>query len=159
MLENGLEKQIREIIEPAVIDKGLRLVCVQKNGETLQIMAENPDTQNIGVDECAALSREISALLDVEDPIKGAYRLEVGSPGIDRPLITAEDFERYAGAEAKIEIDPPHEGQKRFRGRLKGTEEKNVVLQTDTETYAFPLTVVKKAKLVLTDELIRKQIK
>lgn len=151
---NPLEQRLIDIIEPVAADLGFRLVHLSMNNETLQVMAENPETKNLNIDECAKLSREISAVLDVEDPISGRYMLEVGSPGIDRPLMNAQDFVDYNGFEAKIEIDPPLEGQKRFRGFIMDMEDDDVVLKTDQGEVAFPLNSVHKAKLVLTDSLI-----
>ncbi len=157
MKQNPVEKEIVEIIEPLIVDKGLALVSVSLQGQNLQIMAENPETRNLGVDECAEISREISALLDVEDPIKGNYRLEISSPGIDRPLIKEQDFADFKGFEAKIEILQPHEGQKRFRGHIKGIDENNeVLLDTDAGLINLPFDTIEKAKLVLTDELLRR---
>lgn len=154
-----MEQKIADIIRPVIEDLGYELVAVEMKDGALQIMAEDPKTRNLGVDECAEISRALSAVLDVEDPIKGAYRLEVSSPGIDRPLVKKEDFEDFEGFEAKIELQIPLEtGQKRFRGRLRGLNmEKNSVL-IDTEDQGevtLPLEAIRKAKLVLTDELIK----
>lgn len=155
MKQSAIEQKITEIIEPVVADLGFALFAVSMSGEILQVMAENPETKNLNIDECAKLSREISTILDVEDPIQGHYSLEVGSPGIDRPLRSPEDYEHYKGMEAKIEIDPPVEGQKRFRGFIIGMEKDDVVLKTDQGEVAFPFQSVHKAKLVLTDDLIK----
>lgn len=154
-----MEQKIADIIRPVIEDLGYELVAVEMKDGALQIMAEDPKIRNLGVDECAEISRALSAVLDVEDPIKGAYRLEVSSPGIDRPLVKKEDFEDFEGFEAKIELQIPLEtGQKRFRGRLRGLNmEKNSVL-IDTEDQGevtLPLEAIRKAKLVLTDELIK----
>lgn len=158
---NALEQKIAAIIEPVIQDQGLQLVQLNMQGNTLQVMAENPETKNLGVDDCATLSREISALLDVEDPIKGKYQLEVSSPGIDRPLVRIEDYETYREFEAKIEVSPPIEGQKKFRGFLNGIEneddQKFVVIKTDMGEYALPFRSIVKAKLVLTDNLLKKK--
>ena len=150
-----LEMKIAELIEPVVQDLGFSLFSVHMNGEVLEIRAENPETRNLNLEECTTLSREISTILDVEDPISGRYRLELSSPGIDRPLRSPEDYEHYKGLEAKVEIDPPIEGQKRFRGFIVGMENENVVLNTDQGEVAFPFQSVHKAKLVLTDDLIK----
>ena len=155
MKQTSFERRIARLVDPVVKDKGYELVSVSMQGQLLQIMAENPQTRRLGVDECAVLSREIGTLLEVEDFIKGHYRLEVSSPGIDRPLVKLQDFADFAGFEAKIEINPPHEGQKRFRGRLKGTEENGVLLETDKGLVNIPFEGIEKAKLVLTDELIK----
>ncbi len=153
---NALEQKIATLVQPVIEEQGYELVLVHMQGPDLQIMAENPETRNLGVDECAALSREIATLLEVEDPIKGRYRLEVSSPGIDRPLIKLQDFTDFAGYEVKVEVSPPIEGQKRFRGRLKGIEENEVVLETDHGLAYLPFDGVERAKLVMTDELLKK---
>lgn len=154
-----LEEKIAKLVEPIATSMGLELVSVQQSGEggslTLQIMAENPATRSLSVDDCTALSRAISAAMDVEDPIADAYRLEISSPGIDRLLIRERDYAEYTGMEAKIEIDPPIEGQKRFRGYIEGFEDNTVLLKTDTGQVALPYADIQKAKLVMTDELIR----
>lgn len=162
MRRSPLEQKIEAIITPVVNDQGLRLVTLElvndsKAGLTLRIMAENPETRKLVLDDCAALSREISTILEVEDPIEGAYNLEVSSPGIDRPLISQEDFKDHIGYEAKVEIDPPLEdGQKRFRGRIKEYDKEIVTIDTDQGEKELPFQSIKRAKLVLTDELIEK---
>ena len=113
------------------------------------------------VEDCAEVSRVLSALLDVEDPIQGSYSLEVSSPGIDRPLVRPEDYTRFAGLEARIETRQPIEGRRRFRGRLKGVQDDRVMMNvTDLDeraaAIAIPLSNIERAKLVLTDELIKK---
>lgn len=155
-MSSEIEQKVTNIVTPVANDMGIRVVEVTLKGGILQILAENPDTRNLGIDDCAKLSREVSAVLDVEDPIKGAYRLEVSSPGIDRPLKTADDFENYQGFEAKIEILPPHEGQKRFRGYIEKIDNNAVILNTDQGEAHIPLDTIAKAKLVLTDDLIKK---
>jgi ribosome maturation factor RimP len=106
------------------------------------------------VDDCADISRAVSALLDVEDPISSAYTLEVSSPGIDRPLTRAKDFDRFAGFEARIETRLPIDGRKRFRGILRGVQDGKVVVESPEGTFGLPLDEVQRAKLILTDELI-----
>ncbi|MBY0431553.1 MAG: ribosome maturation factor RimP, partial [Rhodospirillales bacterium] len=108
------------------------------------------------VEDCADISRALSALLDVEDPIEGTYTLEVSSPGIDRPLTRRVDYERWAGFEAKVETSRPVDGRKRFRGRLVGIDEADMIRLRldDGGEAALPLTDIQRAKLVLTDELI-----
>jgi len=137
---------------------GYELVRVLLQGRqnlTLQVMAERSDRQPMNVDDCAEISRSISAILDVEDPIAEAYTLEVSSPGIDRPLTRPQDFERFAGFEAKVETVQPVEGRKRFRGQVMGLdEERQVRLVVETGEIAIPLASIKSAKLVLTDALI-----
>lgn len=155
-----LEQKISTMIEPVVADRGLSLVCVRLTGDngesTLQVMAEDPKTRKIGIDDCAKLSREIAAILDVEDPINGRYRLEVSSPGIDRPLMREQDFVDFAGFEAKVEIFPPLDGQKRFKGILRGVENNAATLETETGPVALPLSSIQKSRLVLNDDLIAK---
>ncbi len=129
-------------------------------GETgasvVQIMAEDIATKNLGVDDAAKISRALSAVMDVEDPINGAYRLEVSSPGIDRMLISLEDFDHYKGFEAKIEaLTPNADGQKKFRGVLNGIKDNQILVTTDRGDVEIPHDVLAKAKLVLTDELIK----
>ncbi len=160
MLRTPLEQKIEEIIKPVTKDMGLDLLCANVSGadgrQTVQILAENKQTNNLSIGECTELSRAVSALFDVEDPIKGAYSLEVSSPGIDRPLINAEDYERYQGFEAKVETSVPSEiGQKRFRGHIEAVEGDRVTLKTDQGLAEIDINNVKKAKLVLSDELIK----
>lgn len=154
-----LEEQIAKLVEPIAAGLGLELYCVQQSGEagslTLQIMAENPATKALSVEECTALSRGISAMMDVEDPIAGAYHLEVSSPGIDRLLMRERDYADYIDMEVKIEIDPPIEGQKRFRGRILGAENATIRLKTDQGEVALPFPAIQKAKLVMNNELIK----
>jgi ribosome maturation factor RimP len=138
---------------------GYRLVRVAFLGArraTLQIMAERRDDAPMTVDDCAEISRNVSALLDVADPIESRYDLEVSSPGIDRPLVAPEDYVRFAGYEAKLETSRPIDGRKRFRGRLIGLAESAVrmVLDAGQGEVAVPLGAIAKAKLVLTDELL-----
>jgi ribosome maturation factor RimP len=139
-------------------DQGFTMINITLKGSVLQILAEDPNTKNLGVDDCAALSREISAVMDVEDPISGRYQLEVSSPGIDRPLTQHEDFEIYQGFVAKVEMNMPIDGQKKFRGTLKGFDPNNkdlILLETDHGEIALAFSQLHKAKLVLTDELIK----
>lgn len=152
-----LEKRIAEIIGPTVEDMGFDLVRVLISGQQrrkLQIMAEPLDGRPMTVDDCADISRAISALLDVEDPIQGAYTLEVSSPGLDRPLVKPADFERFAGLEAKVEMDQQIDGRRRFSGRLLGFEDGNVRIEVDGSEMRLPFAGVLKSKLLLTDELI-----
>jgi len=153
-----LERRIAEMIEPSLEGMGYELVRVLMQGRqkpVLQIMAERKDGAAMTVEDCADISRQISALLDVEDPIEGEYSLEVSSPGIDRPLTRAKDYETYAGFEVKLETAEPIEGRKRFRGKLLGLDEHGCVkLVAEGVEWAVPLTIIKGAKLVLTDELI-----
>ncbi len=149
--------KIEAMIAPSLDAMGYRIVRVAMTGggrPTLQIMAERRDEAPMTVDDCADISRTVSALLDVADPIDVAYHLEVSSPGIDRPLVRRDDFTRFAGFEAKVELSAPLDGRKRFRGRLLGVEGDAVRLLVDGATVALPLAVVARAKLVLTDDLL-----
>jgi ribosome maturation factor RimP len=164
--EAGLPAKVAAIIEPALDDRGFRLVRVAisgREGTTLQVMAERADG-SMTIEDCEAVSREISALLDVHDPIAGAYRLEVSSPGIDRPLVRPSDFEDWAGHEAKIELSQPIDGRKRFRGRLEGFEGGEVRIEVDLgeagrQVIGLPVGLIGEAKLVLTDDLIREALR
>lgn len=149
--------EIARIIEPSLDAMGYRLVRVAVTGAsraTLQIMAERRDEAAMTVDDCADISRAISALLDVADPIAGAYTLEVSSPGIDRPLVRPEDYDRFTGFEARIEMAEPIDGRRRFRGRLLGRDESHVRLAGETGEVRLPLAAILRAKLVLTDDLL-----
>ncbi len=161
MKQTPLEQKITQIAAPVIADLGFELIWVrivgEGNSQNVQIMAEDPITKRLGVDDCARLSKAVAAVLDVEDPISGAYRLELSSPGIDRLLVREKDFEDYSGFEAKLETAMPNEnGQKRFRGVIKGIENSNVLLNTDTGDVEIPFGALSKAKLVLTDELIKR---
>jgi ribosome maturation factor RimP len=154
-----LQNRLETLIAPSLDAMGYELVRVQLQGKqrlTLQIMADRKDGVMMTVEDCADISRSVSALLDVDDPIAAAYTLEVSSPGIDRPLTRAKDFERWAGFEAKLESSTPIEGRKRFRGKLLGLDEEgNLRLTVETgETVTIPMADVRGAKLVLSDELI-----
>lgn len=148
---------IAQIIEPSLMAMGYRLVrVVVTSGRraTLQVMAERADDVPMTVDDCALISHSVSALLDVADPIAGAYTLEISSPGIDRPLVRPEDYDRFSGFEAKIELSAAIDGRKRFRGRLLGTADGVVRLATEAGETRLPLGAVARAKLVITDDLI-----
>ena len=152
---------IARLIEPAVKELGFDLVRVAmiggKSDPTLQVMAERPDTRQLTIDDCSEISRKLSDILDEADPIDEAYRLEISSPGIDRLLITPQDFAEFAGFEAKIELEFPQDGQKRFRGTLRGIEGDLVTLQMPDkeDPVTLPYSGMSKARLLLTDELIK----
>lgn len=149
---------IGELIAPSLASMGYDLVRVQLSGGQdlrLQIMAERTDRAEMTVEDCADISRSVSAILDVEDPIKSAYTLEVSSPGLDRPLVRFEDYERFAGFEARVESTEAVEGRKRFTGKLHGIEAEDVLIEVDGEIYAVPFVAIHRGKLVLTDELIK----
>ena len=154
--ETGLEQRIAHSVEPVANDLGYALVRVkvtQENGCTLQIMAEDA-AGRFTITDCERLSKDLSPVLDVEDPIDREYHLEVSSPGIDRPLVRPEHFARFAGFEARIELNRPLDGRKRFQGRLLGLEGEAVRLGLGETTVDLPLSAIARAKLVLTDELI-----
>ena len=157
MRQTELEQRLIDLLTPVIEHRGYRLVSLRMHGPTLEILAENPATRKLGVDECASLSRELSTMLDVEDVIKGAYKLEVSSPGIDRPLVNMQDFAEFTGFEAKIELDMPMStGQKKFKGRLNGTKDNEIFLDTEDQgNVSLPFRNIQKAKLLLTDELIK----
>ncbi len=153
-----LSERIAAMIEPSLTAMGYELVRIQLSGgrrQTLQVMAERADREPMVVDDCAEISRAVSALLDVEDPIPGAYSLEVSSPGIDRPLIKPADYERFAGFVAKVELTAPVDGRRRFQGRLLGCDGTTVRLEQDGQEVALAHDDIAKAKLVLTDELLK----
>ena len=136
---------------------GYDLVRVQVTGKdriTMQIMAERCDGQAMTVEDCAAISREISPVLDIEDPLADAYSLEVSSPGIDRPLVFRKDYERYAGFEITAEATRPIENRRKFQGKLLGLEGDLVLIRLGEETAQIPFEDIRKAKLVITDELL-----
>lgn len=154
-----LNHKIADTIRPSMEADGFSLVQVNvmdgSRRRTIQVLAENTKTGRITLDECAQLSHTISALLDVEDVIEGAYNLEVSSPGVDRPLITKADFERYQGFEAKIETALPVDGRRRFKGPLVAVDEVSVTIRVDNQEYRLILDNIHAAKLVLTDALIK----
>jgi ribosome maturation factor RimP len=160
MKTTPLENRIAEIVRPVIEDLGLSLFSVKIIGEggsrNVQIMAEDPATKNLGVEQCTEISKAVSAILDVEDPIEGHYRLEVSSPGIDRLLLKPEDFKTWEGFEAKLETEMPIEtGQRRFKGILKGIENDVIKINTEQGDAEIPFANIAKAKLVLNDQLIK----
>lgn len=165
LIETGLAARVAAVAEEALAGLGLRLVRVKilggsgKTSQTVQIMAERPDG-SMSVEDCEAASKAISPALDVEDPVPGIYNLEVSSPGIDRPLVRASDFERWAGHEAKIELHRPLEGRKRFRGIIRGIADGTALIDLPEEdgeevTASLALADIGEARLMLTDDLIR----
>jgi len=152
-----LAGRVEALIGPIVEAMGFSLVRVQIMGRSrprLQVMAERTDGESMLVEDCAAISRAVSAVLDVEDPIAGAYTLEVSSPGIDRPLVRLADFDRFAGFEVKVEMDLAVDGRRRFQGRLLGTEGDAVRLRMEDSEVVLPYADIRRAKLVLTEELL-----
>ena len=159
--KTATEKNILALIEPTAAQLGLEIVRVRLFGrekrKVLQIMAERSADQAMGIKECTALSRAISALVDVEDPIPGKWELEVSSPGIERPLTRRADFERWAGHEVRLELDRLVEGRRRFSGILGGVEEDNIVLDMagESDSALIPCAWISDARLVMSDALLK----
>ena len=148
---------IEALITPALAAMGYRVVRVAFTGgrrATLQIMAERGDDGAMTVEDCATVSHSVSALLDVADPIAASYMLEISSPGIDRPLLRREDYQRFAGFEAKVELAQPRDGRRRFQGKLLGLDGDALKLDLDGTPVLLPLAQIARAKLVLNDALI-----
>src|SRR5436305_14526360 len=165
--EQGIAARVAVIAAPVLTGMGYRLVRVRISGEagcTVQIMAERPDG-SMPIEDCEAISRALSPVLDIADPIERAYRLEISSPGIDRPLVRRSDFERYAGYLVKIEMAVAHQGRKRFRGTLAGVEGQAVRLHRDDTRpdedadTLLAMEDIAEARLVLTDELIAESMR
>lgn len=161
VIEPGLAARVAAVAEPVLGAMGYRLVRVRVTGEagcTVQIMAERPDG-TMQIEDCEAVSRALSPVMDVEDPIERAYRLEISSPGIDRPLVRRSDFERAKGHIVKIEMAQMHHGRKRFRGVIEGTEGDDLRIARDDvkaeeeKSVRLPMEDIAEARLVLTDEL------
>ena len=154
--------EVERIITPSLEAMGYTVVRVKYIGSAqpvLQVMAERSADGAMTIDDCAEVSRAVSALLDVEDPIAGPYNLEVSSPGLDRPLVRLEDFDRFTGFEAKVEMKDPLDGRKRFRGRLLGVADGNVRMDFEGDAVSLPFDSVGAAKLVITDDLIAASLK
>jgi ribosome maturation factor RimP len=153
--------RLLELLDPVAEAAGYEIVRLRLMGgaerRRLQIMAEGPDGEMV-IEDCAKLSRQLSEVLDAADPISGEYVLEVSSPGVDRPLTRKKDFETYEGYEARLELDRLAEGRKRFRGVLTGVEGDNIAidLEGEAETTLIPYAWIVEAKLVLTDELMKR---
>jgi ribosome maturation factor RimP len=165
--EPGVGARVSAVAGPVLQGMGYRLVRIKVSGEqgcTVQIMAERPDGTML-IEDCEAISKALSPVLDIADPIQSAYRLEISSPGIDRPLVRRSDFERHAGHLVNIEMAAPHQGRKRFRGILGGIEGDSVRLHRDdirTGEDADVMLVMEDiadARLVLTDELIAESMR
>lgn len=151
--------EIERLIAPAAEAEGLALVRVKMIGgtsdPTLQVMAERPDTRQLSLEDCASLSRRISDILDEVDPIEHAYRLEVSSPGIDRPLTRLGDFEDWKGHEARVALAEKLNGRKQYTGELLGTEGDSVLIQVPGGgAVGIPFAAIHGAKLLITDKLI-----
>ena len=167
VIEPGMAARVSAVAAPVLQGMGYRLVRIRISGEhgcTVQIMAERPDG-SMQIEDCEAISRALSPVLDIADPIERAYRLEISSPGIDRPLVRRSDFERHAGHLVKIEMAVAHQGRKRFRGTLAGVEGHAVRLHRDDmrageeADVALAMEDIADARLVLTDELIAESMR
>jgi ribosome maturation factor RimP len=167
IVEQGMAARVAAIAAPVLTGMGYRLVRVRVSGTlgcTVQIMAERPDG-TMAIEDCEAASRALSPVFDVEDPIDREYRLEISSPGIDRPLVRRSDFERHAGHEVKIEMSFGLDGRKRFRGILLGVEGEAARLRRkdaaegEPADVLLPIADMAEARLVLTDELIRESLR
>jgi ribosome maturation factor RimP len=167
IVEPGVPARVGHLAEPVIESLGFRLVRVRISGTdgcTVQIMAERPDG-SMTVEDCETVSRALSPVFEANDPVEGAYRLEVSSPGIDRPLVRKSDFDRYAGHFLKIEMSVPVEGRRRFKGQLLGTEGDAARVQledkTDHETFELRVRIedIAEAKLILTDDLITEALR
>ena len=149
---------VTKLIDPEVKALGFDLVRVAMTGgrsdPTLQIMAERRETRQLNLDDCQAISRRLSDLLDQQDPIDGAYRLEVSSPGIDRPLTRKADYADWAGHEARVKLAEEHEGAKQLSGVIEGIENNIVSIATPKGVREVPFESIASAKLLLTDKLI-----
>ncbi|WP_322514785.1 ribosome maturation factor RimP [Rhodopseudomonas palustris] len=166
VVEPGVAARFGAVAEPVLQAMGYRLVRIKVSGEsgcTVQIMAERPDGTML-IEDCEAVSKALSPVLDVTDPIEKAYRLEISSPGIDRPLVRRSDFARYSGHLVKIEMAVPHQGRKRYRGLLDGVEGDAIRIQREGVKDEDPLVLlpmhdIGDARLVLTDELIAESMR
>jgi ribosome maturation factor RimP len=167
IVEQGLAARVAALAAPVLSGLGYRLVRVRVSGTlgmTVQIMAERADG-SMAIEDCEAASRALSPVFDAEDPIEREYRLEISSPGIDRPLVRRSDFERYAGHEAKIEMAVAQDGRKRFRGILLGTQGEAARLRRkdaaegEVADVVLPIADMAEARLVLTDELVRESLR
>ena len=161
----GSPEMLEALVTPAVEAAGFRLVRMRLMGEkpkVLQVMADRPDGK-MGADDCAVLSRQLSEMLDEADPIEGTYELEVSSPGIDRPLTAREDYARFAGHEARLELLSAVNGRTYFKGMLIGLDQGDVVIDVSSrdgaENMRFPFNEIADAKLILTDKLIQESLK
>jgi ribosome maturation factor RimP len=158
--EDGLAAAIAALAEPIITELGYRLVRVKISGSTVQIMADRAGGA-FAIEDCTAISRRLSPVMDLHDPMPGGYFLEVSSPGIDRPLVRPSDFEDWAGFEAKIELRELLDGRRRFRGVLDGYEDGEARLKMTVEgmegeqVVGLPVALIQEARLVMTDELIR----
>lgn len=159
---NPVEERVIALVEPTAEGLGYRLVRVRLMGnrrKRLQIMAERVADGQMSVEDCGRLSRAVSSVLDLEDPIRDEYDLEVSSPGIDRPLMRIEDFERFKGHAAKLETAAMIDGRRRFKGDIAGVSGDAVILNTEGGPVHIKFSALSDARLVLTDKLIEEDLK
>jgi ribosome maturation factor RimP len=161
--ETGIEREIAKLAEPSIEALGFRLVRIKvsaRDGGTVQVMAERPEGQ-MTIDDCVAISRKLSELFEARDPMPGGYRLEVSSPGIDRPLVRPSDFASWVGHEAKLELKELVDGRKRFRGVIEGADDDEALLrielpgETEPQTIGIPFALISEAKLVADQDVLR----
>ncbi len=149
-------QKVAEIIEPSLNSMGFSLVRVSFQSGTLQIMAERGETNQLNIEECEQISHTVSALLDVADPIRSRYMLEVSSPGVDRPLVRLSDFERFSGQTARLELGVAVDGQKRYKGKLRGANGAKVRLEVDGVIREIDFADIAQARLDIADEVFAK---
>jgi ribosome maturation factor RimP len=157
-----MEERVIALIEPSASELGFRIVRVRVSGnrrKRLQIMAERVSDGEMGIDDCSRLSRALSPVFDLEDPIQGEYDLEISSPGIDRPLMRIEDFERFLGHQAKLELAAMNDNQRRYKGVISAVEGDVIVLETEQGEARLKFGQLSDARLVLTDKLIAEDLK
>ena len=158
-----LNEQVEALITPTITGMGFNVVLVKmlegKKSRTLQIMAERLSDGQMGIDDCGRLSRALSPVFDLEDPVQGEYDLEISSPGIDRPLMRPEDFERFIGHEAKVETAAMIDNRRRWRGVIKAINGEEITLATDQGDATLKFSALSDARLVLTDKLIEEDLK
>lgn len=165
--ETGAAAAIAELSEPVLESLGFRLVqarILSGQGTIVELMAERPDG-SMTIDDCRTVSLALSPVLDVHDPMPGAYRLQISSPGIDRPLVRPSDFDQWAGFEARVELKEMIDGRRRFRGVIEGFDDGEVRIEVDlgkehgVKLLGLPIGLIDEAKLVLTDELVRESLR
>ena len=154
----NIENKIKDLIKPSLEALGFDLVRVRLSGaqdKTIQVMAERQNEEYMTVEDCALISGDVSRILDVEKILPHTYNLEISSPGIDRPLVSKTDFNRYAGSNAKIEMRKLIDGRKRFKGQLLGVEQNHVKISQEDKTFELPYKEILEAKLLLTEDLFK----
>jgi ribosome maturation factor RimP len=159
---NPVEERVIALIEPTARELGFRIVRVRLSGnrrKRLQVMAERLADGQMSVDDCGRLSRALSPVFDLEDPIQGEYDLEISSPGIDRPLMSLEDFQRFVGHEAKLETAAMIDGRRRWKGEIKAVEGDEIVLAAEGGEVRLKFAQLSEARLVLTDKLIEEDLR